>query len=379
VAVVFWLHAIGLTHVVRVRFGDALSRVGSISEIALLTLIFFYSYLASNGWWSLLFDVGYVYLFPLWMFAKYSWKLTKTTAQRASKVLPKSAIVIPPAVQEPAKSNPGKAAESNQSRDSLARPFQQFALLWCGVILLSHETVLTVIGVGVILVAIGKATYLMSGFLNGSMEWLSKSQARLEEMLTKTVDQALGQDPGSKEFRSSITSIRIYETLLRWLGDRDGIERWIQGATLSVIIPYYLYISILSGFVYLGLAHLYGYTWPAREAIIDALFVPFAWTDLPHIMSIRLLAGIQSTILAIVGYEAIFRRISHKADRIAKAAEQLSRKLANPNLQSKILIISQSPSTPTATNTDGQRNPIIQPENNTNGFAATVDGESRNV
>lgn len=340
-AIAFWLHAIGVTHLIRVHFATQILRARLFSEVVLLATIFFYSYLASNGWWSLFFDLGYVYLFPLWLIAKYGWKLTRLTTAPVGRHLMKSAAFSAPvaSTKESSPKEPNKPAPST-SRDSLARPFQQFALLWCGVVLLNHTKVLTGIAVAVITLAIIKAIVAMNGFLNGSMEWLTKTQDRMAEVLNKTIQQAMQQDPQSKEFRSSVVSVRFYEGALRWLCNRDGVEGWVQGATLLLLVPYYLYLSILSGFVYFGAASILGFAWSAKEALLDSLFMPLAWTDLPHSVLIRALAGIQVCVLAFISYEAIFRRISNKADRIARTAEELSRKFADPALQAKILIIS---------------------------------------
>lgn len=343
VAIAFWLHAIGISHLIRARLSTNPTRLRVISESALLALIFFYSYLASNGWWSLFFDLGYVYLFPVWTFAKCAWKLTKLTAGKAGRQLMQCASIGELEAQKEEVQKKAKPTAPTQPRDTMARPFQQFALLWCGVILLTDMKPLTSIGVVVTSMAIARAVASMIKLLNGSMEWLSKSQGRLEEILNKTVNQAMQQDAASKEFKSSVVSIRIYDTLLRWLSNREGIESWVQGASLLLLIPYYIYVCILSGFVYLGLAHVLNIGWTLEEALLDAMFMPLAWTDLPHSILIRTLAGLQVAILAFIGYEAIFHRISQKADSIAKAADRLAKKLSNPELQSKILIISQAP------------------------------------
>ena len=349
-AIAFWIHAIGITHFIRIRFAGEIPEARVISEAIILVIIFFYSYLASNGWWSLFFDVGYVYAFPLWMVAKYGWKLTKHTAAPVGRHLLQSAATLNPA-PSPASQQANKVEDSSPAgpRDSLARPFQQFALLWCGLILLSHTKALTVFGIFVVMLALVKTVISMNGFLNGSMAWLTKVQNRMAELLNKTIEQAMQQDPASKEFRNSAVSIRFYEGALRWLCNRDGVENWVQGATLLLLVPYYVYFSILSGFIYLGIAKISAVAWPAREALVDAMFMPIAWTDLPHNLAIRSLAGLQVCVLAFISYEAIFRRISNKADTIAAAAEELTRKLANPALQSKILVISQ----PTASSLPG--------------------------
>lgn len=362
-AIAFWVHAIGLTHLIRVRFGGNTPEASLVSEAILLAVIFFYSYLASNGWWSLFFDVGYIYLFPMWMAAKYGWKVTKLAAVPVGRHLMQLANQASnpvtnsqPKKEEPDKNNPAPR------RASWVRPFQQFALLWCGVILLSHTNWLTAIGTTVVFLAAVRAVISMNGFLNGSMQGLARAQNRLAELLNKTVDQVMKQDPASKEFQSSVISIRMYQSLLRWLSNRDGIENCVQGATLLLIVPYYVYLSILSGFVYYGIAKQLAFAWSAKEALLDSMFMPLAWTDLPHSLLIRTLAGLQVCVLVFIGYEAILHRISNRADRIANVAEELSRKLANPDLQSKILVISRP--TPAATaQTNLTPNSLSQVEN----------------
>lgn len=121
-AIFFWLHAIGLTHLVKTRFAVKFSDPNTISEITLLSVIFFYSYLATNGWWSLFFDLAYVYLFPLWIALKYGWKVTKITLWRRVQKIVSSTLTVPTPIQ-PTNSQSPNAPEPPRLKDSIIRPF----------------------------------------------------------------------------------------------------------------------------------------------------------------------------------------------------------------------------------------------------------------
>lgn len=201
---------------------------------------------------------------------------------------------------------------------------------------------ITIIGIAVLLPAIGKAIYTFNRFLNGSMRWLGKFQNNFDEALGKLVNQVINSDTASQEFKNSVNAVKIYRALFQWLADQLAIERAIRLISIALVVPYYVYVSILCGFLYLGIAHLLFIDWPAKEAIIDALFMPLAWTEVPHSVIIRSLAGLQVFVLGYLGYEATFHRLSQKAERVTNAAEKLSAKLTSPDVQARILIIQRT-------------------------------------
>ncbi len=113
-------------------------------------------------------------------------------------------------------------------------------------------------------------------------------------------------------------------------------------ARLHVIsIPFYCYISLLFSCMYFGIAKISGLNFPIQQALVDSLFMPFAWSSLPPNLLIKLIAGMQATCVSIIGYNILFRHIGNRLVTITKAAMKLRDPLGADPL---ITILSQAES-----------------------------------
>lgn len=335
-AALFWLHAIGITHLANIKLNLGPRTKDFLSEVVLLSVIFFYSFLGSNGWWSLLGDLGYIYLWPFWLLAKHSWKFTKATTRPILKKLLREAGIVEVEEKKPSIEADKKKDLGRLSVFYLLRPFKTFATLWCAIILLDHNDVLTALCVMAVLANIAKVSFVLNRFLDGPLQWANKFQNAIQSVLKTRVEQVLNADFSSEKGKQEVNALMIYRAVLKWMTDRAAIQRFVQSLALTFAIPYYLYISILSGFAYLGIAHLEKIPWSAQNALVDALCMPLAWEDLPHSVVIRLLAFLQVALLAYIGYEAIIRKMSRKAEEIAKSAEKVAIIIYAPELDEKI-------------------------------------------
>lgn len=335
----FWLHSLGITHLLRsVAYPKLLDR-RLLLEVLLLAVILFYSLIAQYGWFSLVLDLMYIYVFPVWMILKYGWKMSKGPATGVLRLI--SPTFASSAEEKKAKPARQSADPETGLMPRLLRPFQQFAVLWCAVILLADNRLLIVAASAAVAIAAVRSIGSLTTLLNWPMNWLERFRERLGASLEKLCQTILTTDPSAKEFASNAAVIRFYRGVLAQLSNNDYMERRVRPLSLIIAVPYYVYISILSGFTYLGIAHFYRLDWPLSQALVDAVFMPFAWTELPHIALIRILGGIQGAALILIGYEAIFNRMSQKAERILAAANDLSQALQRPEVEARIILLDQ--------------------------------------
>lgn len=343
-AALFWLHAIGITHLANIKLNLGPTTRDFLSEVVLLSVIFFYSFLGSNGWWSLLGDLGYIYLWPFWLVAKHSWKFTKaTTGPIFKRLMHEAGIPDSQEQKTPDNAKTQKGLERFSVFYYLLRPFKTFATLWCAIIFLDHNDILTIICVIAVLANIAKVSFALNRFLDGPLQWVEKLQNGIKTALKTRAEQVLNADLNSASMKQEINALRLYRAAFRRMTDRAAIQRFVQSLALVFAIPYYLYISILSGFAYLGIAHLFKIPWSAQNALVDALCMPLAWSDLPHNTPIRILAFLQVVLLAYIGYEAIIRKMSRKAEDIVKSAEQVSIIIYTSELDAKISQVDGAP------------------------------------
>jgi len=107
-----------------------------------------------------------------------------------------------------------------------------------------------------------------------------------------------------------------------------------------------MYFSFLFSCAYYGIARVSGnpYSWP--NAFVTAVFIPFLITDLPKILSLKLLGGIQCVLIVTIGFGTIFNFLNRKLSVINKAACDLSDRLADQRIHEKYLILEEKFSTP---------------------------------
>jgi tetratricopeptide (TPR) repeat protein len=106
----------------------------------------------------------------------------------------------------------------------------------------------------------------------------------------------------------------------------------------------YTYFSILFSFGYYGIARVSGanYSWP--EALTTSMFLPFFASDLPKVFAIRLLGGIQGSLIVAIGVGTAMNFLRRKLDSVRRAATAFSDRLDDQVARGKYLILETKPS-----------------------------------
>jgi hypothetical protein len=137
---------------------------------------------------------------------------------------------------------------------------------------------------------------------------------RLEEAIQTTANDWLAklalvtrESPPTPALRVLWQTITNVELGVLALNDESLVSRWaalLCGVFLGCV---YVYMAFVSSFVYYGIERLTGYgdTWP--QLLVTSLFIPFLLTDLPKVVALRLLGGLQCAFILSVGIGTITR------------------------------------------------------------------------
>ncbi len=82
----------------------------------------------------------------------------------------------------------------------------------------------------------------------------------------------------------------------------------------------YIYLGFLFSFVYYGTAKVQSIhlSWP--NALVTSLFIPFAFSDLPINVWLKLAAGIHCTVIVAVGAGTLINYLARRAEDLENAA-----------------------------------------------------------
>jgi hypothetical protein len=357
-AIYFWLRP--LVEICHLRFPASWQSfyARSSPEAFLLLFIAYYSLLADGGWVSVAYDVTYVYFWPLvliWLAVKFTsvraYKALKETPYYKGLLLPK---VVPPQVPSVPDAKGGVPPAGNSFRlaiGRLARPFTQFFLLWSLLILNTSNLVLTWVALAVISFGAIAIIRSLSLFLSDAGSWITKLKGNFAAQVANNIAvvRAYNESQDDKRSRDAANALLLYETTFRYMSEnKDRLARWTVIASILITVPLYLYLSVIFTSIYLGVARLNHIPWPWTDALTTSIFIPFAFTDLPHNLWIRLIGGCQALVVTVLGYTILFRRMQSSIQQLSQVAGELSAPLGDQTLKEILITIKSRPTGSTA-------------------------------
>jgi hypothetical protein len=335
----FWLHAFGVSHLIRVHFYLSNAQRGEIVEVSLFAFIFTYSILAANGLWSLSFDLLYILAYPWWVFVRLLWRLIKHTHK--SSIFEPFRSVATAAADLDNSTDERKSTNLSWIREKCLRPFFRFAVIWCLITLTSSNSTIKILGLCALLGALTRLIYRFVAFVHGSVGFLGTLEGRIRIQLEAALDKVLNTDPKEPDFANGVRILKFLFGVFGRFSKRQSLESFMRGVTILTAGPYYLYLAILFGFFYYGVATLTGYSWRLSDALVNAISMPFSYTDLPHIFVVRAVAWLQCLLPIFVGAETFFRRMDEKTEAIAALATRLEAAVARSDVQSRFEIFEE--------------------------------------
>ena len=175
-----WMHALFLLRFPVPSLSPIVARLGfNVGETSILFLIICFSILASYGLGNIIVDLLYVYFFPfiliyilvrlLWQVVHFVFKLT-TLGHNVG--LEKKPINLPQLITAPQSEKQKTNATIGRPKFSwgklgkeVVRPFRQFTLLWCLLLLLTSKTTLLWIALVVLAMSLGRTLLIVVAFI----------------------------------------------------------------------------------------------------------------------------------------------------------------------------------------------------------------------
>ena len=364
VGVILWAHAIFLFDLPRATLAPLFDRLHtSAGEATVLALIAGFSILATYGWGKVTVDLIYIYFFPFICLYYVARVLVRAAIALGSFVAPRGPsepsqpppyyVQIPqPVLVAPTLpgAQPVLGADSTEQNaegfwDKVARhtlrPFRQFTLLWCLLLLLTtHRWLLSasLVIVSLQLLSLLIGVIALSFTSNGWFSKLSQGFQQMVEQLILKVTQA--KDAGvTQEVRNAWSTLRFYLIGVNFLQDRRRVAQWtvfLGGVTFIII---YLYLALLFSFEYYGIARLEGVPFAWGDALITSVFIPIAYPDLPHTKLLKLAGGIQWACVFALGASTVVSVFREKLEPIYAVANMITRKMEEEEVKTTLTVI----------------------------------------
>src|ERR1035437_1221418 len=325
-------------------------------EFVLLSLLILFSYLASTGFWPAVGNFLYIYFFPfvlLFYVAKWLIKLLLVVGRwlnpqagpttSSGEPRPKVATIL----RLPGSQTVGRVdtiSDTSKLWHLLVRPVSRFTVLWCLLLLVATHIAIIWVALVVTLIHIGRFVVRLVRISLGSQTFF----ATLEEGVQKTADDWLAklalvtrESPPTPDLRVLWQTVRNFELGVLALKNETLVARWaalLCGVFLGCV---YVYMAFICSFAYYGIERLAGYgdTWP--QLLITSLFIPFLLTDLPKVVPLRLLGGLQCAFVLSIGIGTITRYLRSHIHSLRTVATIVDVRFADETVKAKYEILKQ--------------------------------------
>jgi hypothetical protein len=364
-----WVHALFFFNV-QSTFVSKYSRLLRLapSEAVLCALLVIFSFLAASGFWKSLLSLAYIYAFPLvlmwralrWCFLILRgmnwWFMVQATPPqlRRSSVIDSGTATAPLLPVSPSSQpEPPKKKTAVEILQFLSRPFRRFILLWGALLIVTTHNTVAWACLVVVLVQLAQQIFVMLRLLFFS-PWLGDTMKKIGPALLKPVNDHLGalgavtRDAApNDDLKKLWTQLNLWRRILDFFGNRYLLSRWAWVLATFLLISIYSYIALLFSFAYYGLARVAGatYSWP--EALVNSLFIPFFFSDLPKILAVKILSGVHVSLVLGAGIGTIVNFLGRKLEAIRRAASDVSDRFADQSVHEKLVILEEKFSTTT--------------------------------
>ena len=363
-ALLLWLNALLLLRITLPSFSPLATRLHlSVGETTILFLLAAFSVLSSYGWKNITVDLLYLYFFPF-IFLYLLIRAGFWAMDLAFKVFsrPETALVRSPTPltidgqisetpQPQTPQLPGATGAQKTQQYSWRkllrhwfRPFLQFTLLWCLLLLLSSHRWLLWTALIIVLAHLARTLVMVVVLAVFSVKGLSQLEDRIKTYAEGLVAKILGlpeQLEPTEDLRQAWLSITGLQIAIGLLKNRHRAAQWLVFFAALAFVAIYFYVAFLFAFGYYGLARIQSipYTW--AEALVTAIFIPVASTDLPHNPWVKLLGGIHWSFVVLIGVGTIFGYLQRKLDSLYKVAEFLNSRFQEDEVKKRISTLNE--------------------------------------
>ncbi len=349
----FWAHSLFLWN--KTHLGNYVSEI-NVSRLlfngALLGFIFFYSYFSKRGWLSVAWDLGFVYGYPfivtrrtIWFLSKSFWDLFKRNT-----VIPNAGSKVFSSLSTLKELSDKKKTEKEKPRISVDkltwklvfRPVMRFTILWA---FLVHTTSYRpgLICIAVICIAgAARSLWYLHDLLSDTSDWTGRLRGNFATTMAAEIAKMRRWESGMQtaDVERSATNLRVWEAMFSFIAENKVmLSRFTWAGAVLVSIPFYAYVSTLFASAYYAVARAQHLQWSWSSALLDSLYMPFAFTDLPSSIPIRFVAGLQAIAVSIIGWNVFIQNFNNRFESLAKAAVELQQPLTTEDLRMKVQVL----------------------------------------
>jgi hypothetical protein len=351
-----WLHAIFALNVP----SSLLSRYSYIlrlssSEAALLLILLTFSFLSGAGPWRTFRSLSYIYFFPfviLWYFLRIfasavktlnGWLMSQAPADVRPSLKKKQTTDITVHSASPEK----KEIEGKGYKGLikfLTRPFRKFMILWCVLLLITTHMAIVWLCLIVVLLQLGRKIFLVMKGVFFSDPWLRKYGPLMFAGLQKTLDAIEANSPDNipeKDAKSWLGQLDLWRKILDFLENQYLMQRWAWIICAVLFFSIYAYFSLLFSFGYYGLTRVCSVTYPWPDALVTSIFIPAYVGDLPKLLAVRILGGIQFTLVVLLGIGTFMNFLQRRLEAVYRTAAAYSDRLDRESIQNKYLFLKE--------------------------------------
>ena len=355
-AFAFWFHALYVFHIIPIEhLGIASVSSLYIYNAALISFIFYYSYFSDSGWFSVAYDLFYIYFWPFVMAFRCMWISSKSGyrfMKSRTVIVPPGLIrrTIPSAEEKPEQiasitgDDSQSEPESSKKKRRLWRPLTQFNLLWSVLILTISNKIFICVASIIALIGAVKAMYSLWDLLADTSSWIDKLKSNFAaQMAEKIASVRMWEGVETEKLTGDVNVLKMYQSAFTFIDqNRDFLAKCTIAVAAFITIPFYCYVSVLFSFAYFGLSKVESITWSWPSALSTSLYMPFAFTNLPHSFIIQTLGGLHAVAVTLMGWNIVSRNLSNKFERIATAATELRLPFEERVYQEKLQMFTQA-------------------------------------
>jgi len=350
-AFAFWLHAFLVFAVPFPPLEKVAGRVGmNLSEM--LLGLFFITMTMPNwySFWKFILDLGYIYVFPfifIYKLGALCLKVGRHLSRQALKLFPKDelsygwvdfakqwfadesawALLNKPAATQVINTVAAEAkAEESQAGKAwkkLSLPLRSFTLAWCLVIVSTGRHWLVIVGLIVICFHLLLFVFRLASGIISVKRMLSDAEKKLTAYvvgLLNFIMAAADESLANQEVANAVNLLALFRGAAFLLIHRAEVRYLFVVATFVVYAGIYVRVSMLFGFIYLGIAKLHNVPLSFADSMVNSFVMPVSYTNLPHDWVIQLAEDVHTLIAVLLGLETIFSYVQSKLAGLRLAA-----------------------------------------------------------
>jgi hypothetical protein len=333
-AVFLWFHALFILNVQSTFTAKCAYYLRlTTSETVLVGLLVIFSFTAGSGFWKPFRSLLYIYQWFKTQAGESPDNLPVSGPQNAPTV-PKQPLVTP--------KQTGIEERAKEFANFLLRPFRRFTVLWCILLLVSTHTGIVWVCLAVIslhlvrkIIAVLKVMLFFDVYLKKAVESVFETVGGAVDI----IDAVTSDTTPSNELRTTWRQLKTWGTITAFLRNEYLVTRWawVWGVISFGLI--YIYFALLFSFIYFGIARVNGllYSWPT--ALVDSLFIPLFATELPNMLVLRVLGGLQFVLVLGFGFGTFFNFLNRSLFAIHTAATIINDKLTDKRFQEQFVIV----------------------------------------